>query len=115
MSTKILLNIYYTMIFSHLIYFNFAWGSAAKTVSTPLHILQIKAARLITNQNFKAHANPLFKIRIILTICHIHKLEIAKYTFNGVNDEGAVFEFCSFSSLLCFRVSSGIICFRVSS
>ena len=49
-STKIL-NIYYTMIFSHLIYCNLAWGSAAKTVLTPLHILQKKAARLITNQN----------------------------------------------------------------
>ena len=31
-STKILLNIYYTMIFSYLIYCNLAWGSAAKTV-----------------------------------------------------------------------------------
>ena len=37
-STKILLNIYYTMIFSHRIYCNLAWGSAAKTVLTPLHI-----------------------------------------------------------------------------
>ena len=44
-STKILFNIYYTMIFSHLIYFNLAWRSAAKIVLTPLHILQKKAAR----------------------------------------------------------------------
>ena len=83
-STKILLNIYYTMIFSHLIYCNLAWGSAAKTVLTPLHILQKKLARLITNQNYKAHANPLFKKLKILTIFDIHKLEIAKYMFKTI-------------------------------
>ena len=55
-STSMLHNIYYTMIFSHLIYCNLAWGSAAKTVVTPLHILQKKAARLTTKQNYKAHA-----------------------------------------------------------
>ena len=83
-STKILVNIYYTMIFSHLIYCNLAWGSAAKTVLTPLHILQKKAARSITNQNYKAHANPLFKKLKILTIFDIHKLEIAKYMFKTI-------------------------------
>ena len=60
-STKILLIIYYTMIFSHLIYCNLDWGSAAKTVLTPLHILQKKAARLITKQNYTAHAKGRWK------------------------------------------------------
>ena len=76
-STKMLLHIYYTMIFSHLIYCNLAWGSAAKTVLTPLHILQKKATRQITNQNCKAHANPLFKKLKFLTVFDKHKLEIA--------------------------------------
>ena len=84
-SSKILLNIYYTMIFSHLIYCNLAWGSAAKTALTPLHnIFQKKAARLITNQNYKAYANPLFKKLKILTIFDIYKLEIAKYMFKTI-------------------------------
>ena len=82
-STKMLLNIYCTMIFSHLIYCNLAWGSAAKTVLTPLHIFQKIAARLITNQNYKAH-KPLFKQLKILTIFDIHKLEIAKYMFKTI-------------------------------
>ena len=83
-STKILLSIYYTMIFSHLINCNLAWESAAKTVLTPAHIFQKKAARLITNQNYKAHANPLFKKLKILTIFDIHRLEIAKYMFKAI-------------------------------
>ena len=72
------------MIFSHLIYCDLAWGSAAKTVLTPLHIFQKKAARLITNQNYKAHVNPLYKKLKILTIFDIHKLEIAKYMFKTI-------------------------------
>ena len=72
------------MIFSHLINCNLAWGSAAKTLLTPLHILQKKAARLITNQNYKVHANALFKKLKILTIFDIHKLEIAKYMFKTI-------------------------------
>ena len=75
---------YYIMIFSHLIYWNLVWGSAAKTVLTPLHIPQKKAARPITNQNYKAHANPLFKKFKISTIFDIHKLEIAKYMFKTI-------------------------------
>ena len=44
-STKMLLNIYYTMIFLHLIYCNLAWGSATKTVFTLLHILWKKSSK----------------------------------------------------------------------
>ena len=56
-------------------------GSAAKTVLTPLHFLQKKVAKLITNQNYKANANPLFKKLKILTILDIPKLQITKYIF----------------------------------
>ena len=73
------------MIFSHLIYCNLAWGSAAETVLKPLHIFQKKAARLITKQNYKAHANPLFKKLKISTIFDIHKLEIAKYMYKTIH------------------------------
>ena len=56
-----------------------AWGSAAKTALLSMYIIQKKAARLITYQNYTAHANPLFKKLKLLTINDIHKLEVVKY------------------------------------
>ena len=83
-NAKVLLNAYYSLVFTHLNYCILAWGSAAKTALLPLHILQKKAARLITNQNYTAHANPLFKKLKLLTINDIHKLEVAKYMFKTI-------------------------------
>ena len=83
-STKVLLNVYYSLLFTHLNYCILLWGSAAKTALLPLHILQKKAARLITNQNYTAHANPLFKKLKLLTIKDVHKLEVAKYMFKMI-------------------------------
>ena len=39
-STKVLLNVYYSLIFTNLNYCILAWGSAAKTALLRLHILQ---------------------------------------------------------------------------
>ena len=83
-STKVLLNVYYSLIFTYLNYCILARGSAAKTALLPLHILQKKAAKLITNQNYTAHANPLFSKLKLLSINDIHKLEVAKYMFKTI-------------------------------
>ena len=83
-STKVLLNVYYSLMFSHLNYYILAWGSAAKTALLLLHIHQKKVARLTTNQNYTAHANPLFKKLKLLTLNVIHKLEVAKYMFKTI-------------------------------
>ena len=39
---------------------------------------------MITNQNYTAHANPLFKKLKLLTINDIHKLKVAKYMFKTI-------------------------------
>ena len=41
-STKVLLNVYYSLIFTYLNYCILAWGNAAKTALLPLHVLKKK-------------------------------------------------------------------------
>ena len=60
-STKVLLNVYYSLIFTHLNYCILVWKMLPKLHYYPCISLKTKAARLITNQNYTAHANPLFK------------------------------------------------------
>lgn len=88
-SAKILLNVYYSMICSHINYCILSWGSAARTVLKPIYVLQKKAVRLITRSDYKAHANPIFKKLNILTIYDIHKLEVAKYMYK-VSKQSAI-------------------------
>jgi len=74
------MSVYYSMIFSHLNYCVINWEKASETTLKPLLLLQKRAECLITNSDFHAHANPLFKDLNILTIYDIFKLEVAKYS-----------------------------------
>jgi len=58
---KTLMSVYYSMIFSHLNYCVINWGNATESSLKSLLLLQKRAVRLITNSDFHAHANLLFK------------------------------------------------------
>ena len=51
MGPQLLVNIYYSLIYSHLIYGIEVWGSACVTSIHKILILQKKVARLITNND----------------------------------------------------------------
>ena len=51
-TTKILTNVYYAIVYPFLLYGISVWGNASKTLITPIHILQKKFVRLATYVRF---------------------------------------------------------------
>ena len=58
---NILKNLYLALIYPYYNYCILAWGSANKSVLQPLLLYQKKLMRIITQSDYYAHTNPLFK------------------------------------------------------
>ena len=94
-TTKILTNIYYAIVYPFLLYGIVVWGNANKILLEPLHILQKKIIRMITfNDNYTnlpgplVHTLPLFHQHKILKIYDIHRLQVGKFVYESVNNIG---------------------------
>ncbi len=90
---KILMNLYYSLIYPHLLYAILLWGSAFKTHINKVTILQKKVVRLITFQDkfygYKgplAHTSPLFKDLNILKIDDVFKLRSLQFVHDCLNE-----------------------------
>ena len=92
MESKLLKNIYYSLVYSHLTYGIQVWGSACSTLTEKLLILQKKAVRILSGcQYFQIYgapagplpaSEPLFRKLEILKLDDIFKLHIAKFIFS---------------------------------
>ena len=89
MNIKMLINIYYSLIYSHLVYAIHVWGSACDTELNKILILQKKAVRMITkNDQYPlvpgplVPSNPIFKELGILKVSDIFKLNVTKFIFS---------------------------------
>ena len=72
-SSDILRNLYYSLIYPYLIYGLVVWGNTYCSSLNPLFLLQKKVVRLMTFSSYYEHTNPLF---IKLEILKIHDLVI---------------------------------------
>ena len=72
-------NLYYALIYPHLIYCNLVWGGTFPTILKPLEILQKRSIRLVTNSPFLAHSSPLFKENFILKLSDIHRFRLGVF------------------------------------
>ena len=79
--SKFLIDVYYSLIYSHLCYCITSWGCASQTRLMPLIKLQKRAVRIITNKKYRDHTNPLFLDCKLLKIAEIYKLELSKLMF----------------------------------
>ena len=68
-------SIYFSIFHSHLSFQILAWGSEAAC----LYPLQKKAIRIINNEHYLHHTDPLFKHSKILKVHDIYKLSILKF------------------------------------
>ena len=94
---KLLISIYYCLVYSHLSYGIHAWGSAAATDLNKIEILQKKAVRILTgSQYFQIYgevagplpaSEPLFKRLEILKLNDIFKLNIANFVYATLSNE----------------------------
>ena len=82
-STSILKQIYYSLIYSILNYNICSYGGAYDTHLNRLLLLQKRAIRIICGESFIAHTDPLFYRTRILKIHDMYRLNIAAYMFEA--------------------------------
>ena len=77
----ILRQLYFSLIYPHLIYCVLAWGKTSHSALNPLITVQKKALRIISDSEYLAHTNPLFKSLAILKLEDIYILQNLTYMF----------------------------------
>ena len=94
MNSKMLTNIYFSLIYSHLVYAVQVWGSACASHLKHIETLQKRAVRMITfNDSLPVtpgplcHSNPLFNKLGILKIDDIYKLQVAKFIYSCLSND----------------------------
>ena len=80
----ILLTLYNTLIMPHLHYSLLTWGSSIKA-KHPLHLLQKKALRVITNNDYIAHTEPIYKELTILKLNDMFAVSVWKFYYKLMN------------------------------
>ena len=83
---KARLNIYHSLILSHLLYGHFAFGCAVPKLLAPLETLQKRAVRHVALGNYNAHTVPLFKKFKLLTLLDSINFSRALFVHKLVND-----------------------------
>ena len=89
---KVMKNVYYSLIYSHIIYAIEAWGSASKTEMDKILILQKRAMRLMTyNDTYPTvcgplvSSDPIFAKLETLKVMDIYKYQVSKFTYKSIN------------------------------
>ena len=80
--TSILKSIYNTLILPNINYCILSWGSQIDK----LYLLQKRAIRNISNSDFRAHTEPLFKEHNLLKVQDIYHMAILKFYSKLIND-----------------------------
>ena len=70
---RLLLNLYYMLIYPYIIYCNTIWGRAPNVYLDKTYILQKKIVRIISHVGFFDHTEPLFSTLQIMNIYQINK------------------------------------------
>ena len=78
---KVLLNLYYSLVYPYLIYCVLAWGSTYKVHINKLVILQKRIIRSITFSPYRCHTNSLFLDTKILKIPEIFSYFLGLFAF----------------------------------
>ena len=109
-TSKIVTNVYYAIIYPFLLYGIVVWGNAGKTLLTPLHVMQKKFVRMATYNDSPptsgplSHTPPLFFKLKILNIFDIYKLQLAKLVHESINIIGPAHR------LIKFNLASDVHC-----
>ena len=97
METNLLVNLYYSLVYSHIIYGIHVWGSASLSVLGKIQVLQNKAVRVISKvQHFQIYgqplgplpsSDPLYKNLEILKLGDVFKFHVVKFVFQCLAQE----------------------------
>ena len=89
---KVLVNLYYSLVYPYLLYGNLIWGGTNAHHLLPLQLLQKKLIRIITGSGFLAHTDPLFWQTKILKLNDLHKYLLCLHMFNLKQNNNQIFE-----------------------
>ena len=84
-NSKTLRSVYYSLIYSHLIYCISSWGSAPQKHLDKIFVKQKKTIRIMTFSPYLAHTTPIFYHLKLLKLEDIFKLRVATLAFKIIN------------------------------
>ena len=84
-SMKILISIYYSIFYSHILYGCSVWSMTTKTNLDIITVLQKKCIRIINHAPFNSHTNELFIKNELVKLEDIIKIEHLKLVFDFKN------------------------------
>ena len=90
---KIMLTLYYSLIYPHLIYANEVWGNTFENQINRIVVLQKRIVRIICNEDRRLDnyalpdSNPLFRNLKILKVKDIFKSKILDFIFNCLTNQ----------------------------
>ena len=79
--TKILNNLYYSLIHPYLNYCTTTWGGTFDSVLEPLRLAQKRAIRIVNKKPYLSHTMPLFLVSKILRLDELYKHRVLCYFF----------------------------------
>ena len=89
---KVMKDVYYSLVYSHIIYAIEVWSSTFKTELNKILILQKRALRLMTFSGLYPDtpgplcpSNPIFSKLNMLKVSDIHKYQVLKFVFKSIN------------------------------
>ena len=89
LNMNMLKNIYYSLIYSHIVYAIQVWGSACDTELNKILVLQKKAVRMMTNNDYYPQVpgplvstNPIFRELEILKVDDVFRLHVSKFIYS---------------------------------
>ena len=74
-----MLQLYYTLIYPHLLYNITIWGNANQSDISKTITLQKKSIRIINKAKYNNHTEPLFKENKILKIQDLYEMQVMKF------------------------------------
>ena len=90
---KVMRNVYYSLVYSYIIYAIEAWGSAFKTELKTILVLQKRAMRFMTfNDAYPTvhgpliSSDPIFSKLETLKISDVYKYQVSKFIFKCINN-----------------------------
>ena len=83
---SVLLILYQSIIYAHFNYGILVWGSKIST-DHPLHFLQKRALRIVANQDYIAHSEPICKSLGLLKVPDMFKSALWKFYFRLMNNK----------------------------
>ena len=113
--SKVMKDVYYSLVFSQIVYGIEVWGSAFKTEVDKILILQKRVLRLITYDNYPNNigplrpTDPLFYNLKILMISDMYKYQIAKFVYKSINRHQIIFMIGFIVILIHIAIEQGLI------